>query len=66
MKVSIQATNLNIQITTNDGEVIYGYQTEQTSTVVDALALLESGSEIGAAVVKAIADAHKTAKSLQG
>lgn len=63
MKVTIQATNLNIQVTTDCGGEIYSYQAEQTSTMIDVLALLDSSADIGAAVVKAIADAEKMAKS---
>lgn len=63
MKISIQASNIKIQVTTDCGGEIYSYQAEQTSTVVDVLALLDSSADIGAAVVKAIADAEKMAKS---
>ena len=64
MKISIQAIDLKIAVTTDCGGEIYTYSAEQTSTVVDVLALLGSAGELTTAMVNAIqADAGKVDKS---
>ena len=63
MKVSIQATGLKIAVTTDCGGEIYSYSAEQTSTVVDILALIGSSGELTAAVLGAIKAAEEAAKS---
>lgn len=61
MKISIQAVELEIAITTDCGGEIYSYSAGQTSTVVDVLALLGSSDELTKAVIGAI-KAAKSAK----
>ena len=63
MKISIQATDLKIAITTDCGGEIYTYTTAQTSTVVDVLALIGSAGELSTAVVSAIKAAETAVKS---
>ena len=63
MKISIQAIDLKIAVTTDCGGEIYTYSAEQTSTVVDVLALLGSAGELTTAVVSAIKAAETAAKS---
>ena len=46
MKISIQASNLKIAVTTDCGGEIYSYSAEQTSTVVDVLAIIGSADEL--------------------
>ena len=61
MKISIQASNLKIAVTTDCGGEIYSYSAEQTSTVVDVLAIIGSADELTTAVIGAI-KAAKSAK----
>ena len=63
MKLSIQATDLKIAITTDCGGEIYSYSAGQTSTVVDVLALIGSAEELSTAVIGAIKAAETAAKS---
>lgn len=63
MKISIQASNLKIAATTDCGGEIYSYSAEQTSTVVDVLAMINSAEELTTAVVSAIKAAEAAAKS---
>lgn len=63
MKISVQASNLKIAVTTDCGGEIYTYGAEQTSTVVDVVALLGSAGELATAVVSAIKAAEAAAKS---
>lgn len=63
MKISIQASNLKIAVTTDCGGEIYSYSAEQTSTVVDVLAMINSAEELTTAVVSAIKAAEAAAKS---
>lgn len=61
MKISIQAIELKVAVTTDGGEEIYTYNAGQTSTIVDVLALLGSAGELTTAVIGAI-EAAKSAK----
>lgn len=54
MKISIQATDLKIAVTTDCGGEIFTYSADQTSTVVDVLAIIGSAGELSTAVVEAI------------
>ena len=63
MKISIQASNLKIAVTTDCGGEIYSYSAEQTSAVVDVLALIGSAEELTTAVVSAIKAAETAVKS---
>lgn len=65
MKISIQANNLKIAITTDCGGEIYTYAAAQTSTVVDVLAIISSSGELTTAFIDAIKAAETAVKSVK-